>query len=95
MGKDSDRVEKERWKAHYRVHSALERDIDRRLEEMNLLRRQIEQERGIYLTRRDYESQHESLRTQLAELSRLVWIGFGVVMTVSALLAIVIRLLPK
>lgn len=45
-----------------RVLTAVE--MDRRLHSMNELRAQIEQERGMYLTRVEYEAKHEQLITR-------------------------------
>jgi chaperonin cofactor prefoldin len=62
-----------RWKAHEHEHEMLaggietgQKDIDRRLEEMNQFRAQIQQERGEFLTKMEYESRHRELEVRLS-----------------------------
>lgn len=62
-----------RWEAHKNEHkllaSAIDRagqDIDRRLEEMNQFRAQIQEERGEFLTKMEYESRHRELEIRLS-----------------------------
>lgn len=45
------------------------RELERRLDEMNELRRQITAERGIYLTREMYDQKHDELEGLVAEVS--------------------------
>ncbi len=67
---DHERELRESWqKSHEDRHEAEARavalaskDINRRLDEMNELRRQIENERGRYLPRDLYDKEHDALR---------------------------------
>lgn len=85
-----NRLEEERWAAHKAVHILIETDINRRLSEMNELRKQLSDERGAYLTVNGYENKHEFLRSRLEELSRLVWIGVGIAIAASTAISFVI-----
>ncbi len=72
-----ERVSKlEEWRQHHPDIHRLEnvarqiaaKDIDRRLEAMNELRRQIEEERGVYLTRDLYDREHGTLSGRVRDL---------------------------
>jgi len=104
-GDPPSRIEDERWAAHFRVHDVIERDINRRLDEMNMLRRQIESERGLYMTREASEAGREALRAKvdlgldtlrnkIDAVNRLMWIGLGGVSAGMSLLGLVIKLWP-
>jgi hypothetical protein len=61
-----------RWAAHEREHVALQRAVDTavgtldaRLSEMNQFRAQIQEERGEFLSKTEYESRHRELETKL------------------------------
>lgn len=67
---------REQWQvAHENVH-VLEKeartlaveDINRRLEDMNQFRAQLNKERGDYLLRHDYEREHSALADRVKEL---------------------------
>lgn len=58
-------------------HEALEaqiastaKELERRLDEMNRLRHQIEEERGHYITTARYDEKHEDLSRRLSSLER-------------------------
>lgn len=65
-----ERELRELWqKAHLVIHSSeskateiAKKEVDRRLEEMNQIREQINKERGIYVLRQVYDEQHNTLR---------------------------------
>ena len=67
-----ERELREQWQdAHERFHTldkqALElarREVDRRLEEMNKFRDQIERERGEFMRRDMYDEQHGAMRSE-------------------------------
>ena len=90
-----DRLEDERWYAHYKLHDQLEKDVNRRLDEMASLRHQLDNERGTFITRAGYEMQHNILQAKIETLSRMVWIGFGIVMGVNVLLGMLLRVWAK
>jgi hypothetical protein len=48
------------------------REVDRRLNEMNQLRKQIESERGRFVEREYYDQAHKNLETQVNSLDRRV-----------------------
>jgi hypothetical protein len=52
-------------------------EIDRRLDEMNMLRRQIESERGAYVDIARYEERHEDLGNRLTSLENRVAVMEG------------------
>jgi hypothetical protein len=65
----------ERWLAHHREHADLQKaidlaseDINRRLNEMNQFRSQLESERGTYMTRDMYDREHTALGNRVKEL---------------------------
>ncbi len=67
----------QRWKAHRVEHDqqqvALDRardEVNRRLAEMNDLRRQITDERADFLTRAEYEAKHEALIERIGSMER-------------------------
>jgi len=56
------------WLGHHREHEALQRSLDLardqmrdKLMEMNQFRAQIDQERGRYITRENYDLRHDEL----------------------------------
>jgi hypothetical protein len=60
------------WVAHEKTHVALgdaidkaAEDISRRLAEMNQFRAQISEERGLFLSKTEYEARHRELETRL------------------------------
>lgn len=72
-------LEEERWRAHAREHELRDRmvdiakeEVDRRLEDMNQMREQIDRERGTFVTSSVYESKHEAVvaRVNLLENAR-------------------------
>lgn len=48
------------------------RELERRLDEMNELRRQITAERGIYMTREMYDQKHDELEHLVGQLTAKV-----------------------
>lgn len=69
---DTERRIIDRWATHMREHSLIhdavekaEASVDKRLEAMNELRAQINAERGNYLTRVAYETNHNDLRQRV------------------------------
>lgn len=61
-----------RWTAHEAVHDQLKenintsmQNIDRRLEEMNEFRAQIQQERGEFLGKQEYDSRRRELEIRI------------------------------
>jgi hypothetical protein len=68
-----------RWNAHDKEHVSLQRAVDTavgtldvRLSEMNQFRAQIQEERGAFLTKSEYESRHRELETRLATTKDVV-----------------------
>ena len=55
-------------------------------EKANELRSQIEGERGLYLTREEYDAKHQTLQNQLNSIQRIIWIGTGILLAVEFLL---------
>jgi Haemolysin XhlA len=69
---ETERRIDERWTNHHREHRMIqeavgkaEMSVDKRLEAMNELRAQINNERGSYLTRALYETNHNDLRQRV------------------------------
>jgi hypothetical protein len=60
---------------------------------MNMLRRQIEAERGNYLMRDEYMSAHAALTTMVQRVQQTVWMGMGGVMAVVTLVGILVGFL--
>lgn len=65
------------WEAHQREHESDNRaivlareDVNRRLEGMNELRNQITDERGDYMTRKEYDAKHDTLIERVSALER-------------------------
>jgi hypothetical protein len=92
-----DQLERERWRGHYREHALLastleatRAEMERRLDEMNMLRRQIELERGDYLPRQEYAAAHGTLIQGLQRVQQTVWMGLGGVMAVVTLVGILV-----
>ena len=91
----------ERWVAHAREHEMLaefadERrmEMNRRLDEMNMLRRQIETERSEFVRAVDFKQQHAALVAMVERVQRTVWMGMGglmAVITLAGILASVLR----
>jgi hypothetical protein len=88
-----DQIQNERWAAHRREHEliavfveATRRSMERRLDEMNELRHQIERERTQYLTVESFNRQHQAIEQALDRVQTSVWMGMG---GVSALVVIV------
>ena len=64
----------ETFAAHAQIHDVAAHDIDRRLGEMNMLRRQIESERGQYMSRAQVE---DLINAQKAEYQGLAHSNAG------------------
>lgn len=89
------RLEDARWAAHDKVHEVdrevrndVRREVERRLTEMNQMRDQINTERGIYVRRDYYDTQHNNLRDLLDDLRRTVWLATGGVAALSFMLTL-------
>ena len=74
------------FKAHEGVHTleaqALEKahlELNRRLDEMNELRRQIEHERGEYVGKAWFESKHRELEIRITNLEEWRWKAAGAI----------------
>jgi hypothetical protein len=78
-----EKISEERWASHLRVHEVAEQNVNRRLDEMNQLRQQINNERGSYVTRATDEARQEAQRKTIEGLSKLVWLGMGLVLAIS------------
>jgi hypothetical protein len=65
-------------------------EINRRLEDMNDLRNQLNNERMMYVTRSEYESKHENLVTMISTLQRFQWMLIGALMVFQVLIGIVL-----
>jgi alkylation response protein AidB-like acyl-CoA dehydrogenase len=94
-----DQIQDERWTAHRREHAqdrttveATRREMERRLDEMNMLRRQIDAERGNYLSRDEYVAAHNALTQMVQRVQQTVWMGMGGVMAVVTLVGILVSL---
>jgi hypothetical protein len=57
----------ERLQAALDATTVAKHEVDRRLDEMNLLRHQIESERGAYVTVVRYEERHEDLARRVSD----------------------------
>lgn len=76
---------RERWDAHSKQHLLIDQavvkaevSVDKRLEAMNELRAQIEAERGTYLSRAAYETNHSTLREQvITNANKLIVLDAG------------------
>lgn len=97
----------ERWEAHRREHLLVEqareiaaKEIDRRLGDMNELRRQIDSERGTFLKVSDYTREHKSLEEkldlktealgkQIQQVYRFIWMALGAITALSFLIDLV------
>lgn len=66
-------------------------EVDRRLIEMNELRKQIESERRVYLTRIEYDAKHEALVISVNVLQKIMWIATGVLFTIQFAFAVMLR----
>jgi len=89
---ENDRkFEDERWMLHAKVHEVAEKNVDRRLHEMNEFRAQINTERGQYVTRTNYDLQHETLRTAIDDLRKTVWMATGGVLVISFVVTLLIH----
>lgn len=63
-----DRYFERRFKEVEEKTELARREVDRRMEGMNELRAQIEQERGQYMTRELYDQRHEALVGRVGRL---------------------------
>lgn len=82
----------ERSKAEHFAVTLAKEEIDRRLAEMNEMRAQINQERGSFLSRAEYESKHEVLASLIVSLQRFQWMITGGLFVFQILIAVVLRL---
>jgi hypothetical protein len=67
------------------------KEIDRRLEGMNELRTQITAERGNFISRVEYESKHEVLRSGIEVLQKFQWTMTGAVFIVQIGMGLVLK----
>jgi hypothetical protein len=71
------------------------KEMNRRLEGMNAFRQQLEEQEKTYIPREEYMARHELLDSKVQSLSKLVYIGLGVVMALEFIIPIVIHLLSQ
>jgi hypothetical protein len=69
----------QRFESHHREHekefeavSLARREMERRLDGMNELRRQIDSERGQYIGREQYEASHNQMRDRIQNLETII-----------------------
>lgn len=72
---ERQRADNSRWQAHEQVHVQEEiarnlaiRDMNRRLEDMNQFRTQINTERGEYVNKESYALKHDELNKKVDQL---------------------------
>jgi septal ring factor EnvC (AmiA/AmiB activator) len=68
-------------------------DVNRRLDEMNALRDQITNERGVYLTRVEYESKQEAMANALSNLQKFQWAATGGLLVVQIFVVVIFNYL--
>ncbi len=89
---------REMFLAHDRVHQMAEKaidiakmEVDRRLDGMNQLRDQINNERGVYMTRHEYEAKHDALDGTIRDLQKFQWMMTGALLVVQLLIGLVLH----
>ena len=73
---ERQRADVSRWVAHEQMHIQLEQarniasqDINRRLDEMNQFREQINRERGEFLTKENFFTKHDELNRRIESVT--------------------------
>ena len=70
-------------------------EYERRLSEMNRFREEHVMDAATYLPRSEWNLGHESVQRRMAFIEKMFWTGAGVLIAVSALTAVVARLIWK
>lgn len=79
-------------------------DIDRRLEQMNKFREENIRDKIMMVSRQEWQTGHQTLISQFDEkmvsidrrfatVERMIWVGTGIILTASALVAVLVKLL--
>lgn len=84
-----------RFMLEHEARDKLEGLLDKRLDEMNQFRAQIDKERTEYMTRQLYEDRHASLIERMNRMetwqSKLVGVGMGLMVLSGILGAVIVR----
>jgi Rad3-related DNA helicase len=62
------------------------KEMERRLEGMNEFREQLEKQTRTFLTKEEYELKHQLMQQKLNIISKIVYIGIGVVIVLELVL---------
>jgi hypothetical protein len=81
----------ERSKSSEEAINLAKKEIDRRLNEMNELRKQIDNERHVYVSRLEYDSKHTSTVESIGALQRIIWGATGALLAIQFVLAFALR----
>ena len=87
-----------KFSAHEHVHELESRtailalaEINRRLVDMNHMREQINQERGSFVPRAEYEIKHTLIIDLISSLQKFQWMVTGALVTFQILIGIVVH----
>ena len=83
------------WAAGQEALGYARKDIDRRLEEMNQLRAQINAERGSFMTRLEYEAKHQTLISAISSLQKFQYTVLGALTVFQLLVGVVLYLVKR
>jgi len=70
-------------------------DMNRRLEGMNGFQRQIDNQTKTFISRDEYEVKHQLVNHRIEGLSKMVYIGVGILIVVQVAIGIVLNFIPK
>jgi polynucleotide 5'-kinase involved in rRNA processing len=93
-----------KFEAHKVALDLAKCEIDRRLEQMNKFREENIQDKLKSVSRQEWQTGHQSLIAQFDEkmvsidrrfatVERMIWVGTGIVLSVSAMIAVLVKLL--
>ena len=69
-------------------------EMNRRLEGMNEFRKQLEKQTVTFLSREEYEAKHQLINHKIEGLSKMVYIGVGILIVVQIAIGVVLHFMP-
>ncbi len=70
-------------------------EMERRLEGMNEFREQLDRQATTFISRSEYDVKHENIVQKIDSISKMVYIGVGILVVVQVVIGIVIDLIAK
>ena len=69
-------------------------EMNRRLESMNEFRNQLEKQANTFISRDEYEPKHELVNQKVDSISKMVYIGVGILIVVQIAIGLVLHFMP-